>query len=172
MPVAADDQMFAIFFAVWVVLGIGSAAFFFFSKDASLKRKVWTPFAVGAGALFLGFVWLMGFPAEQMYVAVPVVALITFVNLRTVQFCDSFAAKRLLTRIPFPRQHFAQSVVRNSVSDAQPSVRVDRSQALLAGTLAAQRNRWAGGFYVAGGPNASVVMCRKCTGKLTAYPKA
>lgn len=97
------DQLLFIFLGVWIVLGMASAAFFFFSKDASLKRKVWPPVAIGVGVLCLGFVWLVGFPAEAMYVAVPIVALLTFLNLRGTRFCDS-CGKTLMSPNPLFRR--------------------------------------------------------------------
>ena len=105
MPQGNAKQIFPIFIGVWVVLGLASAAFFFLNKDASLKRKVWPPATIGVGVLFLGFVWLMGFPAEVMYIAVPAVALITFLNLRAVQFCDS-CGKTLMSQNPFSKAEF------------------------------------------------------------------
>ncbi|MBL8201209.1 MAG: hypothetical protein JNK40_09580 [Chromatiales bacterium] len=105
MPSVPQDQLFTIFIVIWVILGIGSAAFFFFINDATLKRKVWTPFTIGASALFLGFIWLMGFPSHVMYVAVPFVALITVLNLRAVRFCDS-CGKTLMNQNPFSKPSF------------------------------------------------------------------
>lgn len=95
-------QVFPIFFAVWMLLGLFSAAFFFLSKNAALKRQVWPPFVVLVGILFLGFVWAMGFPLQTMYVAVPAVALTTALNLRTMQFCDACGAT-VLSQNPFTK---------------------------------------------------------------------
>jgi hypothetical protein len=105
MAQAAGEQIFPIFFAVWVALAVVSTAFFFLSRNASLKRKIWPPFAVGIGVLFLGFVWLMGSPSD-LYITAPVVALITVLNvLRGLQFCDS-CGKTLLNRNPFSKPAF------------------------------------------------------------------
>ena len=105
MPHGNGEQIFPVFFGVWVVLGVAAAAFFSLSKDASLKRKVWPPLTVGTGVLFLGFVWLMGFPVEVMYIAVPAVALIAFTNLRATRFCDS-CGKTLMSQNPFSKPEF------------------------------------------------------------------
>lgn len=89
MPLGSPDQVFPIFFGVWVVLGLFSTAFFFLGKNASLKRKVWPPFTIATAVLFVGFVWAIGFPPQVFFIIIPVVALITFLNLRSVQFCDA-----------------------------------------------------------------------------------
>lgn len=102
MPSSSAEQVFPIFFGVWVVLGLFSAAFFFLNKNAVLKRKVWPPFVVVTGMLFLGFTWAMGFPAQVMYVAVPAVIAITLLNLRAVQFCGSCGATQM-SQNPFSK---------------------------------------------------------------------
>jgi len=83
------DEIFPIFFGTWVVLGIVSFVIFFLGKDAQLKRKLWKPFVIGTGALFIGFVYLMGFGGEALYIMVPAVVLITFLNIRSTKFCDA-----------------------------------------------------------------------------------
>jgi len=89
VPQLSPDQVFPIFFGVWILLGLASAAFFFLSKDAALKRKVWPPFTIATALLFLGFVWAMGFASNVFIIMVPALTLITFLNLRSVKFCDS-----------------------------------------------------------------------------------
>jgi hypothetical protein len=91
VQIANPDQIFPVFLGVWVVLGLCSAGFFL-SKNAQLKRKVWPPFVVVTGILFAGFVWSMGIPSEGLIIFVPAIALITFLNLRAVQFCNSCGA--------------------------------------------------------------------------------
>lgn len=85
----SPDEIFPIFFGTWVVLGIVSFVIFFVCKDARLKRRVWKPFVIGTGALFIGFVYLMGFGGEALYIMVPAVILISFLNIRSTKFCDS-----------------------------------------------------------------------------------
>ncbi len=83
------DEIFPMFFGTWVVLGIISFIIFFVSKDAQLKRKLWKTFVIGTGALFIGFVYLMGFGDEAFYIMVPAVILISFLNIRVTKFCDA-----------------------------------------------------------------------------------
>ena len=54
MPLGNRDQVIPVFFAIWVALGLFSAGFFFLNKNAQLKRKVWPPFVVTTGVLFVG----------------------------------------------------------------------------------------------------------------------
>jgi hypothetical protein len=87
---AKSEQVFLIFFFVWVAFGVASAAFFRRNTNLRLKRKFWTPVNIAAGVLFLCFLWVMEVPGEVvMYWALPVVALITAANIYSTQFCNS-----------------------------------------------------------------------------------
>ena len=101
------ERIFPIFFGVWIVLGIASAAFFFLNHNAALKRKVFPPFVIFIGVLFLAFVILMGFARDRFFfvVMVPFVALITFLNIRSTRFCDA-CGKTLVSQNPFSRRKF------------------------------------------------------------------
>jgi hypothetical protein len=70
------EQVFPIFFAVWIVLGAASFYFLYFDKNVDRKKKLFKPFLVGTGILFLAFMWAMGFPPLILAVAAPMVALI------------------------------------------------------------------------------------------------
>lgn len=105
MPLGNPNQVFPVFLGVWVVLGLFSAAFFFLGKNASLKRKVWPPFTIATAILFVGFVWAMGFPSQVFFIMIPAVALITFLNLRSVKFCDA-CGKTIMSQNPFSRPEF------------------------------------------------------------------
>jgi hypothetical protein len=101
----SPNEIFPIFFGVWVVLGLFSAGFFFLNKNAALKRKVWPPFVIATGVLFVGFTMVMGFPSSMLFVVVPAVALITFLNLRAVQFCNSCGAT-IMSQNPLSKPSF------------------------------------------------------------------
>jgi membrane protein CcdC involved in cytochrome C biogenesis len=96
---AQAERVFPIFFGVWVVLGIFSASFFFLNGNAALKRKVWPPFVVGTGLLFLFFIWLMGMQSEILFAA-PFVIIITLINIKSVKFCSS-CGKTIMNHNPF-----------------------------------------------------------------------
>jgi len=62
----SPDEIFPIFFGTWVVLGIISFAIFFLGKNAQLKRKLWPPFVIGTGVLFIAFSYAMGFGGKAL----------------------------------------------------------------------------------------------------------
>jgi hypothetical protein len=102
VQLGSAEQVFPVFFGVWVVLGLFSTVFFFLNKNANLKRKVWPPFVIATGLLFLGFTWAMGFPAHVMYIAAPAVFVITLLNLRAMRFCSSCGATQM-SQNPFSK---------------------------------------------------------------------
>jgi len=100
-----SDEIFLIFFSAGVVLGIISLIIFFVGKDAQLKRKLWKPFVIGTGALFLGFVYLMGVSGEAFYIMASAVILISFLNIRTTKFCDA-CGKKIINKNSFVKPEF------------------------------------------------------------------
>lgn len=83
------DRVFPFFMGTWLVLAVVSFLLFYRGGDADRKRRLFPPFTVGVAILFLGFVALMGWPPSMLVLMAPVVGLITFLNLRNTQFCDS-----------------------------------------------------------------------------------
>jgi hypothetical protein len=76
---------FAIFFFCWAVLGIG--CWIFYTTASYETKKFAHPFiAVGAGIIFLTFVeWTSQGNIPWFFVIA--VVLITFLNIRNIQFC-------------------------------------------------------------------------------------
>jgi hypothetical protein len=105
VPPNSPSQVFPIFFGIWIVLGLFSAAFFFLGKNAKLKRKVWPPFTIATAILFVGFAWAMGFPSQVFLFMIPFVGLITFLNLRSVKFCDA-CGKTIMNQNPISPPQF------------------------------------------------------------------
>lgn len=86
----SPDNGFSLFLIIWITLGLASTAFFYLSKNSALKRKVLPIFAIGAGGLFLGFVWPRLDPtAPFSWFFVAMVVFITFLNIRSIKFCDA-----------------------------------------------------------------------------------
>jgi hypothetical protein len=82
-------RIFPIFIRTWVVL-IGSAtAFFYFSKNVALKRRVWSAFVVIVGVLFVGFIVIMGSPLPFLLLGATAVILTIIINLKSTGFCDA-----------------------------------------------------------------------------------
>jgi hypothetical protein len=97
---------FIAFMAVWVLLGLGSFLFFHFNRNAALKRRVWPVFIVAVGLVFGGFMYLsMGQQPQVLYLGVPAIILISFLNIRTTRFCDS-CGKTLYQQPIFSRTQF------------------------------------------------------------------
>jgi hypothetical protein len=97
--------VFPIFVCTWIILGIISFIVFFIGKNAQLKRKLWPPFVIGSGILFISFTYAMGFRGEGIYFVVPVVMLVSFINIRSIKFCDecgkTIKSQNLLSKIEF-----------------------------------------------------------------------
>jgi len=86
-----ESTKFAIFVPVWI--GIGVVTWIMFSARTSYETKRrWAPrLIVLAGLLFIGFFyWAMGPTGNILFPAA--IALITIINLRTVQFCPGCGA--------------------------------------------------------------------------------
>jgi hypothetical protein len=83
------ENIFPVFFVVWVALGLAGFFLFYRGKDAQFKRKYFTWYVILAGVLFISFGLAMGFPSEALYFMVPAVALITYLNIKSTKFCDN-----------------------------------------------------------------------------------
>jgi hypothetical protein len=99
------DEIFSIFFGIWVVLGIISIAIFFIGKNVQLKRKLFAPFVIGVGVLFIAFIYATSSGGRILYIMVPAVALITFINLRSTNFCDS-CGRTIISQDLFSKPEF------------------------------------------------------------------
>ena len=83
-------QVFIVFIVVWVALGLGLAGLTYFNRDAAFKRRIHPPIMIGVGALFLAFILLSGTaPAPFLVLMVPMIVLITFLNVKLTKFCDA-----------------------------------------------------------------------------------
>ena len=101
----SSDQTYTIFFAVWVILVGVSVYFFVISTDVERKRKNFKPFLTFSGLLFLGFLWTQDLPAAILAMAVAMVLLIIFLNIRMIRFCDS-CGKTVFNRLSFSTPRF------------------------------------------------------------------
>ena len=99
------DQIFPIFFGVWVVLGIAGFLLFYVSKNVAFKRRYFAWFTALAGFLFLAFAAAMGAPVFMLAFMTPLVALITYLNIRGTQFCGA-CGRTLIQQMPFSRARF------------------------------------------------------------------
>jgi hypothetical protein len=87
-----------------VMLAIaGVWSFFWFSRNARLKRRLWPAYGIVGAVVILLFLWFMGIPNELLYLAVPVFMIGALINLRAVKFCGSCGATVSAFRIPQAR---------------------------------------------------------------------
>lgn len=84
-----SDRAFFIVFGIWVLLGAAGSWLFYVNRNVRFKRKYFPWYASLAGTLFVAFVAVTGFPLPGVACMVPVVALITYMNIRGTQFCDA-----------------------------------------------------------------------------------
>ena len=102
----ARNDLFDVFFVTWVTVGVALAAFFHFSRNARLKRRVWPIAVIGTGTLFVAFVFaLEKLNVEAMFFVVAVVALISFLNIRSAKFCES-CGRTVVSSNPFSPARF------------------------------------------------------------------
>ncbi len=81
-----SDDLFPIFAAVWIALGIG--LWLFFSRRASQRKKQWHLILVaGAALFFICFAYALSQRTEVLYIAVPAVALISFLGYKLTRVC-------------------------------------------------------------------------------------
>jgi hypothetical protein len=99
------DQVFPIFFGVWILLGVAGFRLFYVGRDVAFKRKYF-PWYVGlAAVLFLGFGIATGLPLFGIAVMALFVALISYMNLRATRFCDACGCT-VVQPMPFSRAEF------------------------------------------------------------------
>ncbi len=103
------DQVFPYFVAVWIVLGALGFYFFYLNKDAAFKRKYFPWFTGLVAVLFLVFLLLMRFPPQTFVLAVPALALITFLNIRGTRFCSSCGRTIFSQGFPGARPEYCSS---------------------------------------------------------------
>ena len=81
-----------IFLVTWIIFAIVSYLVFYQNKNAAFKRKIWPWTIAFVGLVFLGFVTAIGgfkFDKPGFYVIVLADIFISYINIKTVRFCDS-----------------------------------------------------------------------------------
>ena len=85
----SEDTRFGIFFGVWIILGIISFILFFRAgADVATKKRFFPRFVIGAGALFLFFIYFTTLQIWPVLLATPFVILISYLNVKFNTFCD------------------------------------------------------------------------------------
>jgi hypothetical protein len=107
LALSRADRVFPFFIGSWIVLGIVGLLLFVRPGDAERKKRLFGPFTVGVGVLFILFVMLMGVLAPALPLLVPAVALIMFLNVRNTRFCPDCG--RLVPTRGFTRPRYCPS---------------------------------------------------------------
>lgn len=81
-------EIFPIFFVFWIALAVAGFFLFYANKNVRFKKKYFPWYVIFSSILFLSFTVKMGTPLETLFFIVPVLALITFLNIRATKFCD------------------------------------------------------------------------------------
>jgi hypothetical protein len=87
-PSSLEPSFIAAFAAV-MVFGMVSTGFFYFNKNAALKRKLLLPFLIGNCLLLVGVGAALGLPVEIVALMAFVGVLSCFMYTRSVRFCDA-----------------------------------------------------------------------------------
>ena len=105
-----DFQKFAwgLFPFLWVTLGIVGFFLFFFSKNVEFKKKYYPWYVISAGVLFALLMLMTGMPIFPLVIFLPVIALITYLNLRNIKFCDS-CGKTIVNRAWFSKVNYCSN---------------------------------------------------------------
>lgn len=103
--VAQANDIFFSYFGIWFVLSILISAFFWFNKNAALKRRLWPPVMILSAFLFLFFISQMGENAPSLFIMTPLAALAAFLNIRGVRFCSECGKIHLPKSLFFPPKY-------------------------------------------------------------------
>jgi hypothetical protein len=88
--VSDSKIFFGPFIVIWFALAISSFLFFHFNRNTTLKRRVFPPFVVIIGVFFGCFVaYISRGHLQILFVAVPMIVLISFLNIRKTRFCGA-----------------------------------------------------------------------------------
>lgn len=99
------QNLFQLFFGIWIILGIISFVIFVASKNAQLKRMLWPHFIIITALLLIGFAVLLGFRGNTLFVMIPVVVLVSYMNIRAVRFCDA-CGKTVFSQNPLQKPKY------------------------------------------------------------------
>ena len=81
-----SSDVFALFAAVWVAVGV--ALWVFYARGTYSRRKRWHVAVVaGAGLVFIAFAYALSQRTEVLYLAVPAVAAISILGYKLTLTC-------------------------------------------------------------------------------------
>ncbi len=101
-----EARLMSFFFPIWAIFVI-SGLFFWFNKNAALKRRLFPYFMIAAALVMVIFVFFSGIPPQALFIVIPAVALISFLNIRSIKFCDS-CGRTINSQNPFSPAEYCQ----------------------------------------------------------------
>jgi hypothetical protein len=101
------QEIFYPFMIIWGLFGISGSLFFYFCRNAALKRRLWAPFVIVTGVGFGCFVaYIISHDYLQvLFLIIPMIAVISFINFRQIRFCGA-CGETLLNQPIFSRSQF------------------------------------------------------------------
>ena len=69
------------------VLGLAGFCLFFLVEDAAFKRRWYRPFAILSSTVLVCAVIAMGLPPRLLFLFIPAIVLVSFLNIRSIRFC-------------------------------------------------------------------------------------
>jgi hypothetical protein len=99
---------FGLFMVVWVAVGVAGFYLFGVRRDAAFKRRWFRWYIIAAAIAFLAFVLVtvdQGLRPEVLFLVVPAVALIAFLNIWGTRFCAS-CGRTIYTQWLFSRPRY------------------------------------------------------------------
>src|SRR5262245_41402354 len=86
-----EVEKFSVFLPLWIAMAIGISLLLW--KGSYEAKRKWAPrLMVLAGALLVGLIYWTQGVGKTLYMAVPAVAVITALNLRSMRFCPKCSA--------------------------------------------------------------------------------
>jgi hypothetical protein len=84
----SPEHLLVVFFLVWTGIALLAKILFGRAGNAHWKRRAWPPFSVASSLVFIGFVWLTGFPNIAVGLAAVSATAITIYSMKMVWFCN------------------------------------------------------------------------------------
>jgi len=108
-----QTQLFTFFAIAWVLLGVITIGFYGAVKNVAQKRKWHARIVIFSGILFFlfsGSIILLNDNYEQapffIFVFIPAIFLITWGNIKAIQFCDKCGRTVYLNQMTFRKPKF------------------------------------------------------------------
>jgi hypothetical protein len=102
------ETIFVILMGLFVILGIAGSGAFFLGKNTAFKKKYFPWYVISIGVLFGLSMIVTGMDFIGLIIFIPAIAFITYINLRTIKFCDS-CGKTIVNRAWFSKVNYCSN---------------------------------------------------------------